>query len=523
MVKFRKSLHSLAGKLILTVGALMTVGGLLLGYFLLGYERQVMYKNITSYAHSFTGLVMRSLQHAMLTGRREIIQQNIDVLSEGDSTHAIRIYDARGRVAFSSAGSEIGTAPYEAGEFSRRLSEAVVPGIEEAREHDVLRFTVPILNEPRCFTSKCHFHPEGQKALGLLETSFLVSEMHYLTRHNTLATLALIGVFVLLISVCLCIILYNFVSKPVALLEAGMKRISRGELDQPIDIRTKDEMGLLAGTFNSMARDLKEYRRKMENFTRSLEEEVKKKTEDIMEAQEELLNAEKLASLGRMSAGVAHELNSPLTGIVTFAHLLKSRTPPDDRQAHEDLQVIIDQANRCAKIIKGLLGFSRRAAFEIVEVSINDLLDSTVGMIRNQAKFHNIRFNINLSPGLPGLQVDPNQMQQVFLNLIINAVDAMGEKGTVFITTRLIKGHDEKDTLEIEFTDTGPGIPEEHIGKIFEPFFTTKPVGKGTGLGLSVSYGIVKRHGGEIIAKSQPGRGASFFVRIPVPRKRREE
>jgi two-component system NtrC family sensor kinase len=234
-----------------------------------------------------------------------------------------------------------------------------------------------------------------------------------------------------------------------------------------------------------------------------------------MRAQEELINAEKLASLGRMAAGVAHELNSPLTGIVTFAHLLKDRLPPQDKEAQEDLQVIIEQAERCSKIIKGLLGFSRKAAYEKVELSLNDLLEATLGMVRNQARFHNIQFRIEMAPDLRPVVADPNQLQQVFLNMLINAADAMEERGQITMCTRNIKV-DERDFVEVEFTDTGPGIPPEHLGKIFEPFFTTKPVGKGTGLGLSVSYGIVKRHGGDILVRSSPGKGASFFIRLPA-------
>jgi len=521
MVKFRKSIHSLAGKLILTVGTLMTIGSLLLGYFFITYERKVMIKNMINYAVSSTELIKRGIHYGMLTGQNEVIQQNIDFISAEKSINFVRVYNPDGTIVYASNRKELGRRPYAPEAFRKLIESRETSGLTTSGDDKILRYAVPIYNEPRCFTSQCHYHEKDKKVLGLLESAFASSEVDYILQQNRITTLLLIGLFVFGISVFLCVILYHFVSKPVALLEAGMKRIAKGELDAPIEIKTRDEMGLLANTFNSMTTDLKRYRENMENWTRSLEAEVKKKTNEIMRAQEELLNAEKLASLGRMAAGVAHELNSPLTGVVTFAHLMKSRTSPEDKQSQEDLQVIIDQANRCSRIIKGLLGFSRRAGFEMVEISVNDLLDNTISLVRNQARFHNIRFDIRLAPSLPLILADPNQLQQVFLNLIINAADAMNEKGVITISTRVLRT--DADVLEIEITDNGPGIPEDMVGRIFEPFFTTKPVGKGTGLGLSVSYGIVKRHGGDIIVKSAPGQGASLFIRIPAQRKKTEE
>lgn len=323
------------------------------------------------------------------------------------------------------------------------------------------------------------------------------------------------GFFVLAISFVLCIILYNIVTKPISILVDAMNKLSKGDMDYRLNINSKDEIGILAHSFDEMAEELKQYKDKMENWTKCLEDEVEKKTAEIFKAQEQLVNAEKLASLGRMSAGVAHELNSPLTGIVTFGHLMLKRLSPDRKQDIEDTKVIIEQAERCSKIVRGLLGFSRKTSSEKTAANLNKLLENTIDMVKNQAKFHDIVFKLNLDGSLPAILIDANQIQQVFLNLLINAADAMQEKGEITISSGIVNDSG-KTYAELKFCDTGPGIPSDVAGKIFEPFFTTKPVGKGTGLGLSVSYGIIKKHEGTISVASEQGNGACFIVRLPV-------
>jgi len=534
----KKSFNSLAGKLIIAVGALMTVGSLVFGYIFVSYEEKIMMNNLISYASSKADLIKRGVFYGMLTAHHEVVEQTINVIGSGPDIKAIVIYDKTGRIVFSSDKKSVGMVVGRDNPSCRichadsRPSDVMAMSrnwtITKDKAGKSLKLVVPIYNEPACYTAACHRHSREQKVLGVLETDFSTATVDKTIRQNRIGTIFFGGLFVSIISVTLCIILYKFVSRPISLLEEGMKRIAQGDLDYEIQIKSSDEMGLLAATFNNMARDIKRYKENMENWTKALEEEIQKKTTEIMKAHEQLINAEKLASLGRMAAGVAHELNSPLTGIVTFAHLMLKRLPPENKQDREDLEIIIEQANRCSKIIKGLLGFSRKATAERVEVNINTLLDSTIAMVKNQAKFHNIKFNLNFDESLPLIHVDPNQMQQVFLNLLINAADAMNEKGQITIATRTVgeseetpwfkMGHPQegKKFIEIEFTDTGPGIPEEYLGKIFEPFFTTKPVGKGTGLGLAVSYGIIKRHGGNITVRSEVGKGASFFIRLPV-------
>jgi two-component system NtrC family sensor kinase len=369
------------------------------------------------------------------------------------------------------------------------------------------------MNEQPCYTAPCHFHKESERILGVLEGNFSATPVEDARQRMFLGTLVLGGLFVFLISVFLIIIIRNFVTKPVAVLQEGMKRLAKGsDLDKLIEINTNDEMGMLARTFNTMAWDIKLYRARLEGWTEELQKEVDKKTAVIKKAQEQMLEAEKLASLGRLSAGVAHELNSPLTGIVTFAHLVHDRIPPNDKQSLDDIDVIITQADRCSSIIRGLLGFARKGPSERTSVDLNDLVQETISMLTRQRDYREINVAMDLKEDLPSVTADPNQLQQVILNIFTNSADEMSNGGEVRISTRETPG----GYVEVEFADNGPGIAPEIMDKIFEPFFTTKPVGQGTGLGLPVSYGIIKRHGGDITVKSEPGKGASFLVSLPL-------
>ena len=233
---------------------------------------------------------------------------------------------------------------------------------------------------------------------------------------------------------------------------------------------------------------------------------------ELQETQLQLLQSEKMASLGKLAAGVAHEINNPLGGILIFSKMLLEDLSPDDPRK-EDLERICDESTRCKEIVKGLLEFARQTSYKMEPTDLNRALVQGISLLENQALFHNIRIVKNLDPNLPPITANTGQLNQVFMNIILNAAEAMKGQGTFTVNTRL---GPEKETVIMEFTDTGCGIKEEHLTRIFDPFFTTKEVGKGTGLGLSMSYGIVEKHRGRIWVKSKEGEGATFTIELPV-------
>jgi len=243
-----------------------------------------------------------------------------------------------------------------------------------------------------------------------------------------------------------------------------------------------------------------------------LREKIKME-QKLQKTQLQLIQSEKMASLGKLAAGVAHEINNPLGGILIYANLLKEEMKQDD-PLHKDLDRIITEATRCKKIVKGLLEFAHQTEEKMELTNVNQRIEQCLSLLRNQSLFHNIKVIKSFDPLLPPVKGDPSQLNQVFTNIIVNAAEAMGGSGELSIKTEGVR---EEGIVRIEFHDTGCGIPEDVLPNIFDPFFTTKEVGKGTGLGLSVSYGIiVEGHRGHILARNREGGGTTFIIELPV-------
>jgi two-component system NtrC family sensor kinase len=288
--------------------------------------------------------------------------------------------------------------------------------------------------------------------------------------------------------------------RPVHRLIKASTEVSQGNFSPNVGPISRSEIGVLQKTFADMITSLQERDRRLR-----AESEIK------------LLQSEKQASVGRLAAGVAHEINNPLTGVLTFSHMLLQRKDLK-KDMRSDLETIAQQTERVRKIVKNLLDFSRQTELNPELTDINHLVESVVSMMRNQALVKGIDLQCNLDEGLPLLTLDANQIQSVLFNLLLNALDATKQDETIVVTTAIgISGNAaDPQGVEITVTDTGCGISAEHLDKLFDPFFTTKEVGRGTGLGLAVSYGIVQRHGGTIWVQSEVGKGSTFTVWLPL-------
>ena len=262
----------------------------------------------------------------------------------------------------------------------------------------------------------------------------------------------------------------------------------------------------------SLAAILFVHRLELRDWGRTLEQKVAERTQALRLAQAEAMRGEKLASVGLLAAGIAHELNNPLTGVLTFSSLLRKKVPDASPEA-EDLDLVIGETKRCAAIIRRLLDFAREKAPEKKFADLNRLIEDTARIVERPAHLTDIDIGLELDPALPPVWVDADLFKQVIMNMLVNAQHAIEKKGAITVRTGLRRG---SDMAEISIIDTGCGIPEKNLPRIFDPFFTTKGVGKGTGLGLSVSHGIVEAHGGTIEVESREGEGTTFRVLLPI-------
>jgi signal transduction histidine kinase len=286
---------------------------------------------------------------------------------------------------------------------------------------------------------------------------------------------------------------------PIQDLERVTKKIARGDFSESIRVRGHDEIASLAESFNQMEG-------KLDQAMTALDEIIKQ----LREKQSQLVEAEKLALIGKLAAGIAHEINNPLTSVLTFSNLMLEQCPAGDPR-HGKLKLMVRETDRARTIVRQLLNFGRESVIKPVKININQPVTEITESLVAQEAFKGIDLSLKLADNLPEVYADPAQVGQVVLNILLNAIHAITPPGRIEVATRL-----GEKCVEVVFTDTGKGIPEEHMNKIFDPFFSTKSATKGTGLGLAVSYGIIKKHGGDIAVESTVGQGTTFTVRMPI-------
>ncbi len=478
--------------------------------------------------------VRRSTRHAMLHSRREDVHKMIEDVGQQEGIEHVRILNKPGVITYSSNPGEINHVVDKKAEACYQCHDAEEPltrldtsrrtrVFQTDRGYRTLAAIDVIYNEPSCWNAACHAHPPTQNLLGVVDVGVSLAEADRRVARTTRNAIA----FGLASTVAICGLvgwfIRRFVSQPVRRLLACTQKVARGDLDCTIQTASNDEIGDLARSFQKMTEDLRTARAQLSAWAHKLENEVEHKTHDLKLAQAQVLRSEKLSSIGLLAAGVAHELNSPLTGILTYAHLLAKKAPDGSREK-EHLKVIGNQAERCATIIRQLLDFSRERPPEKKHQDLHAVLEQALALVEHQWRSRDVTIEREFDPGLPHVFMDAGQMQQVFLNLLANAAEAMPGGGQVTLRTRALvpaapsgaATQTVPQEVQIAFCDTGVGIPPENIDKIFDPFFTSKEVGQGTGLGLAVSYGIIERHGGTIAVESTPGKGTTFTITLPV-------
>lgn len=513
---------SLITKLTLATTLILIGFMALLDYINVKNFRNAILNYAISNADQVAEVINQSAYDAMLKNDKDSMYAMIKRIGQDASFEHIRLIDREGKVVFSSTKDEIGavldknaeacTMCHKSNDNPRlHVSSKQRSRFFTNREgKEVLGFTKAIYNQPACSAAACHVHPEKYSVLGMLDIIVSLEDMNNKSHEYRLEFFLFTCFLLIFIGVLINVLIQRMVNRPVKLLTKHANLVSAGILDAKVTAVSDDELGKLSESVNMMTVSLKMAHEELKEWGNNLEHKVEERTREIKLIEQHLLRSEKLASLGKLVAGIAHEINNPLTGVLLYSSIVNSDKRLD-AELKPDMEKIISESRRCAAIVSRLLEFSREAMPHKEAISINSLLEKVVNLVHKQPDFQDITIIKDYADNLPDVLVDPGQIQQVFINMILNASHAMYEGGTLTLSTSVDDNH---SAVRAEITDTGCGISEDDLSHIFDPFFTTKS--EGTGLGLSISYGIVANNGGKIEVRSVLGKGTTFTILLPV-------
>ncbi len=521
-------------RLALRVGGALCLGATAVlaaaAWWNVGLQREHMTGVLTTSAVHSADLVRYATRDAMLENRRDSLRRLLAELSESPDIECIRIFDKTGRVHYSTRPEEVGRKVDHQAEqcvVCHRADWTLDVLSPERRvrqfrngERQVLAVTTPIPNEPACSAAPCHVHAPERKVLGVLDVQMdLAPVEHHVAASERQMALGL-SITTLALVALSAWILWRLVISRVQRLTAVTRRVAAGDLTARAPVTSRDEIGEFTQTWNDTVAELEVAREALDELVATLELRIAEKTRELTEAHEQMLEVEKMASLGKLAAVVAHEVNNPLAGIATYARLLRRRAaraagadPGDDArdETMRILELVESEAARCGEIVRNLLLFSRTPGRHFAAADLRTLLERCALLFHHQADLSEVSVTLDIAADLPVIVCDASQIQQLILALSMNAIEAMGSGGRLVLSAA--PGVD--DTVVLSVTDSGPGIAECDLPHVFEPFYTTKPEGKGVGLGLAVVYGIARRHGGTVGVTSREGEGTTFTVRLP--------
>ncbi|MCS7280170.1 MAG: ATP-binding protein [Desulfobacterota bacterium] len=507
LVRLKGLTSSVGTKLFLILVALLAFSFIVVLYHNVRTYTNHLHENVLKNAIQISNIIKSACYHSMLKNDREGLQNIIMSVGKEEGIDAIRIYNREGIISFSKDKGEIHHVA------DKRAEQCYVCHREEPAKgliptKDLTRILVspegyrqlglvnPIENSPECYNAACHAHSKDQQKLGLLDVKLSlkkIDEEIVQTKRRMVIYSILLILFTALLKGAFIILL---VHKPIKKLIKGVREVAKLNLDYKVDVKSNDELGELAASFNEMTKELKN-------------------------AQNHLIFSERMASLGKISASVAHEINNPLSGILSYAKLTarfleeNGNDPEKIKMAIENLKFISEESKRCGEIVKNLLLFCKKTFGTIRGEHLSTIIENSIKLVEHSAKLQKVKFVKEIDTENDIVVVDTGAIEQVFVDLFINAIEAMPNGGVIKVSTK-----NGKDEILITVTDTGCGIPENVLPRIFEPFFTTKDPKKSTGLGLCVVYSIIEDHGGKIEVSSKVNEGTTFTIVLPRLSKR---
>lgn len=529
--RWRGPHRTLSGKLIMLLLMALAVTFALLGYVNIRLHQHHLEAATLGAAERVGDTIKRTTSYHMLRNDREAMYEIIRTIGAEPGIRRVRIMDREGRISYSNDPAEISQrvdmraeACYGCHAQAQPLARLNRPDrfrIYRTGQERILGVITPIENQPACSNAACHAHPANQQILGVLDITMPLdqadADLRETTRKMAIYTfIAMVG-----ISLLSWLFVWRLVHGPVKALTTGTHRLTQGDLGYQIHVNSNDEVGDLADSFNLMSLRLRDANEEITSWARTLEDRVEQKTGELTKVHEHLLRSEKMASIGKLAAVVAHEVNNPLSGILTYAKLIKKwidkgdleRRPDRLGEARQCLDLVESESRRCGDLIRNLLTFSRVAPINLAPTDLTTVVERCLKLLQPQLEMNGVQWQLDLDPDLPQVLCDAAQIEQVLVALVMNALDAMPRGGNLWLVSRSLP---ERNQVELEVRDDGSGIAPDVLQRMFEPFVTTKEVGKGVGLGLAISKSIVDRHKGQIDVESELGRGTTFHIYLPL-------
>lgn len=478
-------------------------------------------------AYNISDVIKKSTRYSMLLNRREDVHQIINTIGKEADVEGIRVYNKSGFIIYSTNKEEIFKQVDMKAEACNVCHDQSTPHktltsqnkmriYEKEKGKRLLGLINPIYNEQDCYTAGCHAHSPGNEILGVLDVMISLEKLDENIAEVRNSTITNSVILTLIIGMASGLFITILVNRPVKKLTAGLKEIGKGNLKYKIEVESRDELGMMGKSFNEMSEKLDKAYREIKDWSENLNQKVEEKSEELKNVYSQVIQIEKLASLGKLSATVAHELNNPLEGILTYSKLVSKTLKKEgvngkNEKLIEFLNLISEESARCGKIVKDLLLFSHRGDDELIASDLPAIINKSIMLIAHHLEIHKINLIREFEKEALVLKCNPQKIQQALVALLINSIEAMPNGGKIIISLK-----DEEGDAVIRIKDEGAGINEKDLPQIFEPFFSTKDATKGTGLGLAVVYGIVKIHNGEIVVEDTSALGTTFKITLPI-------
>ena len=531
--RFKSSLY---GRVVFIIG-----GSLLALYLLFNLVFRSVYDDfiktsIRDNADNISSIVEGSLYYSMLENDKAMLQRTLYIIGTMSGIEAVNMYNDRDSLAYTSlssdkenSGSQNCTACHE--NFSEMFPSntkayRIVGGMadcgvsQDESDRRYLLIRKPILNEQSCYTAACHAHSADEAVLGSLIIKMPLDKIDYFERKSSANFLSLVSIITGLLMLFLIVFTWRKIKNPLYAIIQASEAVSKGDNSIRLEIKPYllDDLKKVSLAFNNMLDNIDSATHELQNWSQQLEYKVQKKSEELLQAQNELIHVERIASLGKLSSSVAHEINNPLSGILIYAKLIYKQLNNEDfkHQKKEPilkhLKLIETETKRCGDIVKGLLDFSRKDQDDFETAKAHEILKATYSLMTHAIKMADISFRLDFMAENDLIFCSPNQIKQACVAILVNASEAIQHQGEITLRT----SNPDSESFRVDISDNGSGISKENLPHIFEPFFSTKRDSSGIGLGLAIVHGIVENHKGKIAIDSEIGKGTTFSITLPL-------